>query len=220
MIVLTRYRFLASAAMALVFLITVLVAPASAGRDTTPPTAPTNLRAVQVSFTWARFAWDPSTDNSGEIYYYSFQIEPTTWNLAETRTTTDRLGGLESGKTYVARVKAVDRAGNQSAETSLTFTTLPRTGPPPTTPENLRAVDVDGRPDRLEWDPSTHDSSVYYELYANGVAVDNTADTHITLEKLWHMGVIESGPNYFTVRAWGEHEYPSGFSNQILVMIP
>ncbi|MGN9914216.1 fibronectin type III domain-containing protein [Phytohabitans sp. LJ34] len=213
------YRLLACVAGAVFSLLTVAAAPAAATNDRWPPTAPSGLRVTEFSFTWARFAWNPSTDNTG-VHHYLFEISDTTWKQAVTETSTSRLGGLEPGRGYKATVRAVDRAGNQSPRTTIEFTTLRRTGPAPTTPTNLRAVFVDGKAASIAWDPSRHDGFVYYEVYSGGVSVATTASTSISIdEMLVTMGTIEIGPNFFTVRAWGEHEYGSELSNGLMVTV-
>src|SRR5918994_1793107 len=51
----------------------VLLAPATAAAaappDRVPPTAPTNPRVQSVTHTRVSLAWNPSTDNSGTVFY-------------------------------------------------------------------------------------------------------------------------------------------------------
>jgi hypothetical protein len=210
---------LAFVAAAVFSLLTVAATPAAAVNDRFPPTAPSGLRVTELSFTWAQFAWDPSTDNTG-VHHYLFELSDTTWKLAVAQTSTGRLGGLEPGHSYKATVRAVDPAGNQSPQTTIDFTTLARTGPAPTTPTGLHAVFVDGKAESIAWNPSRHDGFIYYEIYSGGVSVATTASTSISIrEMLVTTGTIDVGPNFFTVRAWGEHEYGSALSEGLMVSV-
>jgi hypothetical protein len=72
-------------------------------RDRTPPTAPTNLMVVTTE-TSASLAWGPSTDNSGK-FNYVIAGGPTNVTVSQTQTS-HTLTGLQSGKTYIFRVRA------------------------------------------------------------------------------------------------------------------
>ncbi|WP_405060189.1 fibronectin type III domain-containing protein [Kribbella sp. NBC_01505] len=198
----------------------VMVSPVGAVADTNPPTVPSGLRATDVSFTWAQFAWNPSTDDSGAVSYYVFEIENTTWSLVSAGTLTGRLGGLDAGRTYRATMRAVDRAGNHSVRTAINFSTLRRTGPAPTQPSSLQVLSNNGRPDTITWHPSDHDGPVYYEVFSGGVSVGTTGTTRVSLRELLDAGTIDIGPNFFTVRAWGEHEHASELSDGLMVIVP
>jgi len=93
------------------------------GQDTTPPTAPTNLRAVEVRSTSARVAWDAATDNVNVTAYELSingvaQAGPITTLYAE-------LANLTESTNYSIVVRARDAAGNWSPLTSpLIITTI------------------------------------------------------------------------------------------------
>lgn len=69
-------RRLRAATMCLVLGGTALVAaPASASEDTTPPTAPSNLRLTRLTPYEYDLAWDGSTDDSGQVTYQVFRVD-------------------------------------------------------------------------------------------------------------------------------------------------
>lgn len=81
--------------------------------DVTPPTAPTNLRVVSRTANGVQLAWDPSTDDSGRLFYtiffhgsgvyYELGDEPTTFVMAN-----DPLIGNTPGTTVQISVRADD----------------------------------------------------------------------------------------------------------------
>jgi cellulose 1,4-beta-cellobiosidase len=98
--------------------VTVLL---SIGRDTTPPTAPSNLAAGTVTSSAVALSWTASTDDVGVVVYqvYAGASAP----VATTTSTRTTVGGLMAGIGYTFTVKALDAAGNvsnPSAELSVT----------------------------------------------------------------------------------------------------
>lgn len=92
------------------------------GVDTTPPTAPTNLRTTSVSSSQINMTWDPSYDSGGVTSYKVFR------NGYEQATTTAPSFGdtsLSGGTSYQYWVFAYDAAGNRSDPAEATFTTAP-----------------------------------------------------------------------------------------------
>jgi hypothetical protein len=201
---------------------------AVAAGDTAPPTTPAGLHVVEASFTWVHLAWAPATDNSGPVnnsgsVNYEASIDGPGGRLTQTGPETNRaFGGLEAGQTYTASVRAFDRAGNTSATVSIPFTTLPRTGPPPTVPGNLRGEYVDGVLKGIAWDASVFAGTVTYELFSGSTSIWATSDTSVTIFELIHIAcAVEPGGTYtLTVRAIGEHNYPSGLSTSLTVTVP
>jgi chitin-binding protein len=195
---------------------------ALAATDHKPPTTPTNLHVETVSFTWATIAWDASTDNSGWVTYEATIDLPTGPYTQRDLNTSQGFGGLEAGHTYTVSVKAVDFAGNASASVSVQFTTLPRTGPPPTTPTNLRGEYVDGVLTAIAWDPSVFAGGVSYVLYARNSPLTATSQTRVTIHDLvyYDESVNPGGTYTMTVQAWGQDNYLSGFSEPLTVTIP
>jgi len=196
--------------------------PAFAATDRTPPTTPTNLHVQTVSFTWATVAWDASTDNSGSLTYQATIDLPSGPYTQTDLNTSQGFGGLEAGHTYTVSVQALDFSGNLSPSVSVQFTTLPRTGPPPTTPANLRGEYVNGVLTAIAWDPSIFNGGVSYMLSAGGTVLFSTSRTLVTVHDLVYVecSVSPGGTYTMTVQAIGTDNYLSGISAPLTVTIP
>jgi chitodextrinase len=98
---------------------TVLLA---AEQDTTPPTAPTNLVASNVTSTSLTLKWTASTDNVGVVVY---QVFAGSTQVATTfGTTSAGISGLTASGTYSFTVKALDAANNVSSASAPLSVTL------------------------------------------------------------------------------------------------
>jgi len=106
-----------------------VAAPARAAADTTPPTTPTNFRVISSTTTTVTLGWNPSSDNSGNWYYYltdNFfqqaypQKTRTSWTMPTPSPNT----------TYVYNLRAFDFSGNGSGTVTVSHTTPPDTTPP------------------------------------------------------------------------------------------
>jgi hypothetical protein len=84
---------------------------AGGGGDTTPPTAPTNLRSTGTTSSSVSLAWNASTDNVGVTGYDVFVGGTASVSVTGTSAT---VGGLAASTTYSFTVKAHDAAGNVS----------------------------------------------------------------------------------------------------------
>ncbi len=90
--------------------------------DTIPPSAPANLTATAVSDTRIGLAWTASTDDTGVAGY---EVWRGGTKIATVTTTSYSDGGLTASTSYTYTVKAVDGAGNVSADSNAaTATTL------------------------------------------------------------------------------------------------
>ena len=144
--------------------------------DKKPPTTPTNLRVTGVTAYSVSLAWNPSTDNSGQVRYqiccanvHSQWVEgPASSAVYKT--------GLEPNRPFTLRIWAVDPSGNWSQPSNtVSFTTL-QDLTPPTTP----AVSVTGvGPTHvaLLWS-SMDEGPVWYDLRLDGSPI--TIATHDT----------------------------------------
>jgi chitodextrinase len=97
---------------------TVLLA---ALKDTTPPTAPTNLRSTSVTATSISLAWNPSSDDVGIVVYQVYSGSTVVGTAPAG--TTGTVSGLSPGTTYGFTVVAKDAAGNTSASSSVVSVT-------------------------------------------------------------------------------------------------
>ncbi|CAH1211079.1 hypothetical protein PAECIP111891_03678 [Paenibacillus allorhizoplanae] len=86
--------------------------------DVTPPTAPANLKAEQISGSEVRVSWSPATDDAGVAGYVLEVLNPASIGgingTVRTNSTTYIHTGLEPGMERRYRVKAIDAAGNIS----------------------------------------------------------------------------------------------------------
>ncbi len=90
--------------------------------DITPPSAPTNLTASNITSSGATLSWTASTDNVGVVGYDIYKN-----SVLQTSTTNTTIGvGLSPSTTYTFFVKARDAANNSSASSNtISVTTLP-----------------------------------------------------------------------------------------------
>ena len=100
--------------------ITVLLA---APKDTTPPSAPSNLTTTNITSSSVSLRWTASTDDVGVVVYQVLLNGNPASTVASTSAT---VSGLAAGTTYSFAAKALDAAGNSSAASSpLVVTTSP-----------------------------------------------------------------------------------------------
>ena len=152
--------------------------------DTTPPTAPVGLIATKVTETSATLSWTASTDNRG-VHHYEVSVNggaPVT-----TEQLTYDLTGLTADTEYTVTVKAVDKAGNESAGATVTFRTAKAPdldGQAPTAPANGKA-EVTSTTAVISWDASTDNVGVEgYEVTVNGETEIIRNVTRITVSGL------------------------------------
>jgi hypothetical protein len=158
------FRAVATSAAALAVLLAA--APAASAQDTTPPTAPGNLRAVSVTDVEIALAWDESTDAGGAVNYAVFFDDNPTPFLTSGDTRFDvrlnRAIGMAPGSRHTFRVRAEDPSGNHSFSNALTVSFAPGDNTPPTAPGNLRVVSNNASGVELAWDPSSDESDLDY----------------------------------------------------------
>ena len=183
--------------------------------DNTPPTAPTNLQASNVTESSVVLTWDPSEDNGLLRGYYIYRNGSRIARVSsDTLTYTDT--GLDPETTYTYTVRAYDSSRNVSPDSNaVTITTLLDTVPP-TAPTNLRVAFQWGTMLFLRWDASTDSSGIErYNIFQDGVNIGTSTAT------FYFINGLTSGNTYnFTVNA----EDPSGNispdSNTLTVTIP
>ncbi|TDQ54464.1 glycoside hydrolase family 9 protein [Actinorugispora endophytica] len=96
--------------------------------DPTPPSAPGDLAASDVTDTGASLSWSPATDTGGSGlagYEAALQRLDAVEVLGTTTGTGYELTGLSPDTEYTFRVNAYDNAGNTSEPSTVTFTTEP-----------------------------------------------------------------------------------------------
>jgi beta-glucanase (GH16 family) len=94
-------------------------------QDTTPPTAPANLSAANVTATSVTLRWSASSDDVGVVLYQVLASAALKATVAGS--TSAVITGLSASTSYSLTIKALDAAGNASAPSSpLVVTTLGR----------------------------------------------------------------------------------------------
>jgi hypothetical protein len=156
----------------------------AAPRDTVPPTAPTDLRAIEVTQTSVTLAWNRSTDNVGVREYAAWAVDVPTVRVPPSQTSAT-LTSLRPNTTYVVKVQAWD-GWNWSWPAELTVTTQ-RELVAPSAPSGLRLSDglwglpVDGVTASavlLAWTSSTDDvGPITYEVLVDGAPSPNVLST-------------------------------------------
>jgi chitodextrinase len=155
-------------AAALVCSLLLGAAPASAGRDRTPPTAPSGLRVTTSTTTSVSLAWNGSTDNSSSFWYCVQTNGSGCIRVDPPRTTLTRTISLPS-TTFAFSVYAVDSAGNRSANSNTVSFTTPADTTPPSPAPVISASQLTPTGVVLTWPQPIDDfSQVYWTLFLDG----------------------------------------------------
>lgn len=169
--------------------------------DTKAPTAPSNVRVLEVMPTVVAVSFTGSTDDVGLKWYV---VRVGDRQQATTSPSRTEFGGLRSETSYSLTVVAVDRAGNVSAPSApVTFTT-----PSLPAPTDLRVTSAAGGSVSLAWNGPASWDPYRYLVYDNG-RPEAVAKT----EQLTMTG-LAGGSHTFTVRAFhvSESVSPDGAS--------
>lgn len=163
--------------------------------DTEAPTAPTNLKATEITGSSITLSWTASTDNVGVVSYEIYQ--GVNILMGNSTTTTFVVTPLVSNYVYFFKIKAKDAAGNISiASISLSTKTLDIT--PPTRPAKLTASGATASTINLSWTASTDNEAVVaYDIYQGGnLLIATSANTNFTIA-----GLMPDNYYTFAVRA-------------------
>jgi chitodextrinase len=153
------------------------------GPDTTPPSAPTNLTAANITINSVDLSWTASTDNVGVTGYDVYQDGSL---IASVTTTSHSVTGLASGTTFAFAVQAKDAAGNLSAfSTTVNVTTETPDTTPPSVPTGLVASAITQTSLTLAWDASTDNVGVTgYDVYQDGSLITSVTGTSTNISGL------------------------------------
>jgi chitodextrinase len=186
--------------------------------DLTPPTAPTSLSSTTVATDSVGLRWNAATDNRGVTGYRLVRNGTVLPGTITGLSTTDT--GLSPGTRYNYTVRAVDAAGNLSADSNqVAVTTTADGGPtqdttPPTAPTSLASASVTSESVGLTWGAATDDRGVTgYRLVRNGTVLPGT----ITGLSTTDTGLSPATSYAYTVRAVDAAGNVSPDSNQVTV---
>jgi chitodextrinase len=149
----------------------------SAGGDTAPPTAPTNVAATAVSPGEVDLSWTASSDNLGVAGYRIYRNGAVVGSSA---TTAYADTSVQPSTTYSYYARAYDAAGNTSTASNTASVTTPATPDttPPSPPSGLAANAYSPTEVDLTWTASTDNVGVAgYRIYRGGVLVGSSATT-------------------------------------------
>ncbi len=154
------------------------------GGDLTPPSAPSNLSASNITSTSVKLSWIASTDNVGVDGYKIYKDGSL---LTNTTGTSYTVNGLSPSTTYQFYVVAYDAAGNTSdPSNTISVTTLEEEDTQaPTAPTNLTYSNVTATSVNLAWDASSDNKGVQdYLIFKDGSLEGTTANTYYTVSGL------------------------------------
>jgi chitodextrinase len=168
----------------------VTVSVQNAAADTTPPKAPSNLKASSIGTTQITLSWTASTDNVGVVGYDVYR-DGTLIGQSLRPGSIDT--GLSPATTHVYVVRARDAAGNTSAASSAL--TAKTNGLP--SPSSLKAAVVGTTQVAFFWTPSTASAGIVgYDIYRDGVMIGRAS-----LPNYLDSGLAPGTSHVYVVRA-------------------
>ncbi len=148
--------------------------------DTTAPTVPGSFAVSGTTAGSISVSWTASNDATGVTGYTNYRDGT---NAGSTTGTTYLYSGLACGTSYALAVDASDAAGNRSAKSSLTASTVACTPPPadttaPTVPGSFAVSSKTTTSISGGWTASTDGTGVTgYTNYRDGTSVGSQAGT-------------------------------------------
>jgi chitodextrinase len=142
--------------------------------DQEPPSQVMNLTVENAFNGKLNLSWDHATDNISVSHYVIFRDGSYLTKVFDNKTTDS---GLDIGRLYTYKVKAVDTSGNPGLFSD-NVSNISTDTEPPTKVKNLTVDDVkDGKLD-LSWAPAKDNVAVdYYEIFRDNVSIKNTTKT-------------------------------------------
>jgi uncharacterized repeat protein (TIGR03806 family) len=146
-----------------------------AASDTSPPTAPTELRGTPSSGTSIGLAWRAASDSGGSGLK-DYRVYRDGVNIATVTTTSFADSGLTPNTSYSYQVSARDNADNESGRSAAVSASTPATvdSTAPTVPTGLNGTPSSGSSINLTWSPATDTGGSGlkdYLVYRNGTHV-------------------------------------------------
>jgi fibronectin type 3 domain-containing protein len=148
--------------------------------DRIPPTTPV-VSVTEVGPTHVTLSWS-SIDDGPYVFYWVFKNgDPV---IQGSTAMSGTVQPLEPETTYTFRVQARDNGINWSPLSDPVIVTTTPSNPndttPPTTPQNLQALDASGGEINISWNRSTDNldpqSRIRYDAYVNGELTFSTVD--------------------------------------------
>lgn len=150
--------------------------------DTQPPTVPSALSAPSADYTTVSLSWEPSTDNTGVKTY---EIYKNGVKAATSSKGSYMCKGLTPGTRYAFTVRALDIAGNYSAQSGGIAVETASDRSAPSVPEGLRAEAVTQTEIRLSWSASRDNVKVKsYQISCDGAKPGKSSKETYTFKNL------------------------------------
>jgi chitodextrinase len=163
-------------AFGLLFGGTIGAATASAGRDRSAPTAPTNLRVTATTPYSISLTWTASKDSSGIASYTICCANVSSMTVSGSTTSVRYTAGVQSSRSYTLFVVARDNAGNASKNSNTVTVSTPPDVTPPTKPV-VTVTDVGPTSVSLAWS-AVDEGPLWFSVARDGMAIINgTRDT-------------------------------------------
>jgi endonuclease I len=146
--------------------------------DTEAPTVPENISLSNNTTTSIDATWTASSDNVGVTKYEIYANGILNGTSANNNYT---LINLDSGNTYAITILAKDIASNASSLSSPVDGTTLTDNTAPTVPSNVTITNETGTSFKVNWNPSTDDSSVTsYDIFLDGTLKGTSTTTTYT----------------------------------------
>ncbi|MBN2536160.1 MAG: fibronectin type III domain-containing protein [Spirochaetales bacterium] len=134
------------------------------------PTIPQNLICTGTTDRTISIQWEASSNESGTVEYRLNIITSAYYeewyDTYLTANTSFTFEWLDLETTYTIRIQAYDPGTGNASPWSDSITVTTNKAIPPTTPQNLRVIDIIENSISLAWDPSTDDTGVAgYEVH-------------------------------------------------------
>ncbi|GAB3689964.1 hypothetical protein GCM10028857_25960 [Salinarchaeum chitinilyticum] len=164
--------------------------------DGTPPSAPSNVRALGRTMGSFDLAWDAASDNVG-VDHYVVSVDGT--DVLETDQLWATVDDRSAATTYEVSVRAVDAAGNEGSAATVTVTTADETGQAPfdepiELPGTIHAEEFDTGGQGISYADTTAGNQVNV-LYDAGIERRDETDVDVgaTSDSNYNVGYITDG---------------------------
>ncbi|MEI9912523.1 MAG: fibronectin type III domain-containing protein [Bacteroidota bacterium] len=184
--------------------------------DTQAPTAPAGLASSNLTATSLTLNWNVSTDNVGVTGYDVYQ-NGTKINTVAVTAATYNVTGLTQATSYSFYVRALDGAGNVSANSNTIAVSTPDTQAP-TAPSGLASSGLAPTSLTLSWAASTDNIGVTgYDVFRNGTKINASVVTSLSYSVT---GLTASTAYSFYIQARDAAGNISANSNTVSVTTP
>lgn len=183
--------------------------------DTTPPSVPSNLTASAANSNLVNLSWTASSDNVAVTGYKIYRNSTLVGTVMTGLNYADNTVSGNTSYTYV--IKAVDAAGNISADSNSSTVTTPVAPDTtaPSVPTGVTSKNTTASSTTLSWTASTDNTAVTgYTIYRNGTKVGAVSGTTLIFTD---SGITASTAYSYTVSAQDAAANSSAQSTPLVV---